>query len=126
MENLKLLRTALGLSQKGLADILGTNQQSVHRYENGSYEPNISTLMLLAEYFDTTIDFLVGRTNLNQRIELVEKYDLNGRESGIVDKYRVLSIAHQKCFGTMLDALLVLEDDEKKILESGKGALIWK
>ncbi len=119
MENLKKLRIAFGLSQKGLAEVLGTNQQSVHRYENGSYKPNISTLIKLAEYFDTTIDFLVGRTslnqtNLNQRVEVVEKYELNCQESNIIDKYRGFSIAHQNLISTILEALIVLKDEDSK------------
>jgi transcriptional regulator with XRE-family HTH domain len=114
LKNLKLLRDNKGVSQRKVAAAIGSNQQSVHRYENGNYEPDIQTLMLLADYFDTTIDFLVGRTEINQKIALVDKYSLNGQESEVMDKFRDLSVAHQTCFCSMLEALVVLANNDSE------------
>ena len=61
MKNLKFLRDEKSVSQQKVADAIGSNQQSIHRYENGDYEPDIQTLTLLADYFDTSIDYLVSR-----------------------------------------------------------------
>ena len=42
--------TALkGVGQQKVADAIGSNRQSIHRYENGDYESDIQTLVLLAE-----------------------------------------------------------------------------
>ncbi len=50
-----------GIIQQQLADVIGVTQQSVNKYENHSVEPDIETLIKLADYFKTTIDYLVGR-----------------------------------------------------------------
>ena len=63
LENLKLLRSATGISQKALAEAIGVSQQSINKYENHNIEPDIATLSRIADYFHVSIDYLVGRTN---------------------------------------------------------------
>lgn len=77
MENLKKLREKAGLSQQRLANQLELTQQSIHSYENNVYEPDIATLKLLADYFNTSIDYLIGNTEIQHKIEKVDEYELN-------------------------------------------------
>ena len=63
VKNLKALRNKKGISQQQLADVIGVTQQSVNKYENHSVEPDIYTLIKIADYFETTIDYLVGRVS---------------------------------------------------------------
>lgn len=63
VENLKKLRNKYKISQKQLADVIGVSQQSINKYENHNVEPDIATLKALANYFATTIDYLVGYSN---------------------------------------------------------------
>lgn len=65
MENLKKLRIEHKISQKQLADVIGVSQQSINKYENHNVEPDISTLKSLANYFNTSIDYLVGYSDKN-------------------------------------------------------------
>lgn len=60
---LKELRQKKRLSQLKLAMDLGLNQNSVSRYENGSREADYKTLILIADYFDVSIDYLLERTD---------------------------------------------------------------
>lgn len=60
MENLKRLRENADLSQQGLANEIGLTQQKIHSYENDLYEHDIATLKQLANYFDTSVDYLIG------------------------------------------------------------------
>ena len=106
MKNLKLLRVEKGISQQKLADAIGSNQQSIHRYENGDYEPDIQTLSLLADYFETSIDFLVGRTDIRKRIEPVEDYALNKEEMKLVDDVRSLAPEYKACLSSVLYSLV--------------------
>lgn len=62
VKNLRALRLQKGVSQQAVADHLGLTQQSVYRYEKDKFEPDIGTLIALADYFGTTVDFLIGRT----------------------------------------------------------------
>lgn len=60
-ENLIRLRKEKGLTQQGLAYYLDVTQQCVSEWENDKIEPTMSNLIRLAECFDVSIDFLVGR-----------------------------------------------------------------
>jgi len=110
LKNLRLLREEKGVSQQKLADAIGSTQQSIHRYENGDYEPDIQTMSMLADYFNTSIDYLVGRTGIRKKIEPVYEYALNHEETKFVDEVRSLTPEYRKCLATMLDALLEAAD----------------
>lgn len=58
---LKELREEQGKTQKELAEDLHISQVTYSNYELGKREPNIETLIALANYFRVSIDFLVGR-----------------------------------------------------------------
>lgn len=58
---LKELREAKDLSQQKLSDEFKTTRQNISLYEKGDREPKIATLIKLADYFDVTLDYLVGR-----------------------------------------------------------------
>ncbi len=60
---LKELRQQRGITQLKLAMDLGLNQNSVSRYETGEREADYKTLIMLADYFDVTIDYLLERTD---------------------------------------------------------------
>jgi transcriptional regulator with XRE-family HTH domain len=96
MENLKLLREEKQISQQKLAEKIGTNQQNIHRYEHGYYEPDISTLKLLANFFNTSVDYLIGNTNIRNKIEYVEKFELNDSEATLMKMYRALPAYAQR------------------------------
>lgn len=57
------LRKAKGLSQYQLADALGYSRGQVANYEQGSRRPDPEVLRKLADYFDVSVDYLIGRTN---------------------------------------------------------------
>lgn len=50
------------ITQRQLADHLKITQPSYIRYENGSSQPSLETLVKIADYFDVTVDYLLGRT----------------------------------------------------------------
>ena len=53
------LRKKAGLSQEGLADLLGVTRQAVQKWEAGSSRPDMDNLAALARYFNVTLDYLV-------------------------------------------------------------------
>ncbi len=60
MENLKALREALNLTQEEVAEKIGIAAQSYGAYERDESEPKIENLKKLADFFHTSIDYLVG------------------------------------------------------------------
>ena len=59
---LKELRKKKGLSQLRLATELNTTQNTISRYETGEREPGIDELVKIADYFNVSVDYLIGRT----------------------------------------------------------------
>ena len=59
---LKELRKERKLSQLKLAIDLNMNQNTVSRYENLERQADYATLIKFADYFDVTLDYLLGRT----------------------------------------------------------------
>lgn len=57
------LREDKDLSQKQIAEMLNITQTTYSRYENGLLDIPSSSLIKLAKFYDTSIDFLVGITN---------------------------------------------------------------
>lgn len=60
---LKELSAKRGISQLKLAMDLVLSQNTVSRYETGEREADYRTLILLGDYFNVSIDYLLGRTD---------------------------------------------------------------
>lgn len=62
-ERLKELRKKKGLSQKELTDRLNLNRSTYARYETSSTQPDYETLEKLADFFEVTTDYILGRSD---------------------------------------------------------------
>ena len=60
-QRLKEQRKLYGLTQRQMAETLGISQPSYIRYENGSSEPSQENLVKIADMFDVSVDYLLGR-----------------------------------------------------------------
>ena len=89
--NLRLLRTKKGISQKALGDAIGISQQTINKYENHAIEPDIFLLKKIADYFETTVDFLIDHKKVASADDEGEVYMLKPDEAVLVEKYRLLS-----------------------------------
>ena len=97
MRNLRRLRKEYGVSQKRLADVLQVSQPSINKYENNVIEPNLDVLTRMADYFDTSVDYLIGHTESRWRIEPVRECALNDEEEQLIARYRRLSKEEKAC-----------------------------
>ena len=61
MNTLKELRVSKGLYQKDVAKVLGVDRTTYVKYENGNSEPNLDMLVAIADFFDVSTDYLLGR-----------------------------------------------------------------
>lgn len=66
MTKLKELRKEHKLSMKELGKILGLSESTISLYEAGKREPDIKTLIKMADYFDVSVDILLGRDETNK------------------------------------------------------------
>lgn len=74
--SLKQLREDRGLSQSQLAKELGVSQSTVGNWESGAREPNFSTTQQIADFFNVSVDYLLGNTDeprtLDQQLEGID------------------------------------------------------
>ena len=61
-KRLRALRKARGLTQQELGELLGVSASAVGMYEQGRREPDLATLVKLADIFGVSVDHLIGRT----------------------------------------------------------------
>ncbi len=106
IKNLKELRNKAHISQQQLADVIGVSQQSINKYENHNIEPDIQSLILIAEYFNTSVDYLIGHTTIDRVIEEVSEYSLNEEEAGLVDSFRHLTRSQKDSILTVIENFL--------------------
>lgn len=62
-KRLKDLREDANLKQENIAQILGMKQQQYSEYERGKREVPIKVVKKIAQYYDVSIDYVVGLTN---------------------------------------------------------------
>ncbi len=106
MKNLRSLRKQHNLSQQKLADILHISQQSVYKYENDITSPDIETLKHMADYFETSIDYLIGYTDIDHKIEPVKDESLNTDEQTLITHYRQLTPRQRALIHALTDSYL--------------------
>lgn len=106
LRNIRLLRDEYGISQQKLADEIGVTQPSVNKYENHNIEPDISTLIRIADYFETSVDYIVEHTHIRRRIEEVSEYALNEREAALISGYRTIQDSGRKVVDDMVAEML--------------------
>lgn len=63
---LKELREELPLSQLQMGKELNISNVTLSQYEKGIRKPDIETLQILAEYFDVTTDYLLGKSDIRK------------------------------------------------------------
>lgn len=100
---LKELRKEYGISQQRLADAIYVTQPSINKYENHNIEPEIAILIRIADFFNTSVDYLIGHTDVRQRIEPTETFQLNAQESDMLSRYRTLRPEQRACVRQIVD-----------------------
>lgn len=79
-DRLTQLRMEMGYSQDVLAKKLGITQPTVWHWENGRREPSVEMLLKIADFFNVSVDFLVGRSE--DRLHIKE-WQKDGETFGI-------------------------------------------
>ena len=106
LTRIKLLREKNGLSQKALAEKIGVSQQSINKYENHNIEPDIETLTRIAAFFDTSVDYIIGYSDIDHKLEQLQPCELNKDELAVIEKYRKLTCKQRNCLNLLVDTYL--------------------
>ena len=96
MIKLKELRLEKNLSQKELAEKLGTSNKNIWAYEKGSVVPPLDVLIQMCNFFECSIDYLVGRADDFGNITVKKDIPkLTEKENQIIDLFRQLPDSYQ-------------------------------
>lgn len=91
MNRIRHLRETLGLRQIDVAKATGIDQKTLSNYETEKTNPDSYALIRLADFFDVSIDYLVGRENARptygSREDLYKKIDIIKQELNDIKKY---------------------------------------
>ena len=99
LHNLKILRQKFGITQNRLAEAIGVSQQSINKYENHNVQPDIDVLIRMADFFHTSVDYLIGRYIPEDENE----FRLNDDEVRLVSQYRRLTLSQQESIRLVME-----------------------
>ena len=94
-EILKELRKNRGLTQKELSEKLKIGQATIAGYENGSREPHIYSLIAYANFFECSVDYLLGREDDFGNVTVQKKTELTEDEKELLESFRRLNAKEQ-------------------------------
>ena len=90
-ENLRKLRDRHDMTQEALGKLLNVTQSTIAYYESGKKQPTLETLIIIADYFEVSTDFLLNRTNVISTTSEISKSD-----SELLNKINKLSDENRK------------------------------
>lgn len=95
MNRIAELRKEKKISQIALSMKLNVSQKTISAYENGKNEPSIATLKQLAQLFDTSVDYLIGYTNIRYPLDKIAQSELSTDECELLNGFRSLNSKEQ-------------------------------
>ncbi len=101
-DRLKELRNISDKTQVQIAEALGIAPQNLSYYFNGR-EPNFELLLKIAKYFDVSVDYLLGRTN-------VKKYEVDSHKLEFLLEHEDYSETIQKITECLYEFIKMLDD----------------
>ena len=87
-ERFKELKESRGLTYQQLADFLGLKQRTVQGYSAGTIDPPSSTLLKLADYFNVSTDYLLGREEPKEKAQEKTVPQLTSDEIRLLKAFR--------------------------------------
>ncbi len=80
-----------GLTQKELAEMFNTNKSNISRYEKGYSMPGVKILTKYADFFNVSIDYLLGRSDIPELQKIPKEMQILFSE----ENFKYLKIAHK-------------------------------
>ena len=103
--NLKLIRNSKKLLQTKVAMDLNITQETISSYETGRVFPSSDMLIKLANYYKTSIDYILGRTNYDLTINNIKTNNISDTDFIILNKINKLSTINKAKAEGYIDGL---------------------
>lgn len=111
--NFKNLLLEKDFTQQFMAKKLNTTQQTVSRWINGQNEPDLATLIKLADIFNCSVDYLLGREDDFGIINSNES-EYTSAEKRIIAIYRALTEREKVLFDNLVNSFEDSNSNSKK------------
>ena len=108
MERIKELREAKGLNQHGLALKLNFSQSTISYYETGERKPDLDALVRLSDFFDVSVDYLIGKSNIQN---LSAENEKDADSINFINMYAKLTPIQKKHVSAFVQGLLAEGND---------------
>lgn len=131
-ERLKLRRNEKKLTQQTLADLVGVNRVTYTNWENGKREPELGKVVELATELNTTVDYLLGNSDINlldtskEDIQNLTKEEAKELSGSLMENMNTIFEAGKEKFNMTEDEMeamkvLVIKQFLKKAEENEKN-----
>jgi methanogenic corrinoid protein MtbC1 len=116
--NLKNLREKKKLTQKELADVMNISQTSIAHYEKGDRQPSIPLLMEFADYFNVSVDQLIGNNmkRVKKKLALDKSLVLKDLNKYLIEKNHSAFIDYIERLLSVMDLKIVIEEYLRELL----------
>lgn len=104
MLRLKALRKERGVSQRTLAERIGSSQKSIDYWEKEQAEPTAKFICALADFFGCSVDYLLGREDDFGNVNV--ESDLSENEKKLLSDYRRLGANEKEQAAVFIEFLL--------------------
>lgn len=110
-KRIKKLRVDKKISQQELGDIIGVTKVSISGYENGNRAPSLDKLVEIANYFNTSLDYLVSR-------EMKVFNEDDNKFVGCISEQDIELINELKHYPNLYNT--IIKDIKKKVIQMSK------
>lgn len=113
-ERIKELREEKGLTKALLSHQIHVSRSSMSEYEKGVTQPSMSVLLQMADFFDVSLDYLMGRTTIRSTFQKLES-QLETRSGMVpVDVVFTLNSDEKEAVGLLLRLFAKRQERQKK------------
>ena len=115
---IKSLREAKGLKQEELAQKVSVSPSAIGMYETNKREPNNEIILKLAEFFNVSTDYLLGKSDIRNPDKIDESKLNVAFESG----YDGLNETNKTLINNIISTLKIQQDAEDKNIKENKSS----
>ena len=109
LNRLRELRLERGLLQSDIAKIVGKKDRIIGFYETGERDPSTETVIKLAEFFNVSTDYLLGKSDVRNP----EKVDIDDIDIAFSDGIKGLNKENQEIAKNIIEGLLAKQKNEE-------------
>lgn len=125
-DSLRRFRKEFNLTQRAVAEAVGMNETAYQRYERGTREPAFKQLLAIAEAFNVSIDYLVGRVDTPPATQAEKPLDtqtdnFDSVERELVTIFRRLETNERNTLVQFAEFLNFLQADNRALLKKLKA-----